>query len=65
MAKATVSLLTATERTVQQHAGSRSVSIFPELRGNEPMAAVTLLGDGQFTTVMQKLELNRPLGRHP
>jgi len=55
MAKATVSLLTATERTVQQHAGSRSVSIFPELRGNEPMAAVTLLGDGQFTTVMQKL----------
>ena len=55
MEKATISLVTATERAVQQHAGSRSVSIFPELRDSEPVAAVTLLGNGQFTTVVQKL----------
>jgi hypothetical protein len=55
MKKAAASLIAATARAVQQNAGSRAVSIFPELRGGDPVAAVTLLGNGQFTTVMQKL----------
>jgi hypothetical protein len=56
MDKATVSLITATEQALQQNTGSRAVSIFADLKGGHPVAAVTLLRGGQFTTVSEKLD---------
>ena len=41
MDKATVPLVTATERAVGQNGGSRAVSAFPELKDGQPVATVT------------------------
>ncbi len=54
--KASVSLTAATEQAVRQNNGSRAVSIFPELKGSQPTATVTLLRDGRLTTVSEKLD---------
>jgi hypothetical protein len=56
MAKAKVPLLTATETAVQANAGSRAVSIVPELKNGQAMAEVTLLQGTAFTKVMEKLD---------
>lgn len=56
MQGATVPLTTATEQGVKALAGSRTVSIFPELKGGHPLAAVTLLRGGEFTSVSEKLD---------
>lgn len=56
MDKATMSLTTATEQALRENAGSRAISIFPEIKNGQPIAAVTLLRGGQFTTVSEKLD---------
>jgi hypothetical protein len=43
MAKAKVPLLTATETAVNANAGSRAVSVVPELKDGQATAEVTLL----------------------
>src|SRR5262249_31073395 len=56
MAKAKVPLLTATETAVKANAGSRSVSIVPDLKGGQAMADVTLLQGTAFKKVTEKLD---------
>jgi len=55
MDKTSTSLLAAVQRVLQQNAGARAVSIYPELKDSQPVAAVTVLGNGQFRTVSEKL----------
>src|SRR5215831_15292232 len=56
MAKAKVPLLTATETAVKANAGSRAVSVVPELKGGQAMAEVTLLEGTAFKKVTEKLD---------
>ena len=56
MAKARVPLLTATETAVQANAGSRAVSIVPDLKGGQAVAEVTLLQGTAFKKVTEKLD---------
>jgi len=56
MAKAKVSLLTATETAVKANTGFRAVSIFPELKGGQATAEVTLLQGTTFKKVVEKLD---------
>jgi hypothetical protein len=56
MAKAKVPLLTATETAVKANAGSRAVSIVPELKNGQATAEVTLLEGTAFTKVTEKLD---------
>jgi len=56
MAKAKVPLLTATETAVKANAGSRAVSIVPELKNGQAMAEVTLLEGTAFKKVTEKLD---------
>ena len=56
MAKAKVPLLTATEAAVSANAGSRAVSIVPELKSGQATAEVTLLEGTAFKKVTQKLD---------
>jgi hypothetical protein len=56
MAKAKVSLLTATETAVKGSPGFRAVSIFPELKGGNAVAEVTLLQGSMFKKVTEKLD---------
>jgi len=56
MAKAKVLLLTATETAVNANAGSRAVSIVPELRNGQATAEVTLLARSTFKKVTEKLD---------
>jgi hypothetical protein len=56
MAKAKVTLLSATEKAVQANAGFRAVSIFPTMEGGHPTAAVTLLQNATYKTVAEKLD---------
>ena len=56
MAKAKVPLLTATETAVTANAGSRAVSIVPELKNGQAMAEVTLLQGTTFKKVSEKLD---------
>jgi hypothetical protein len=56
MAKAKVPLLTATETAVKANAGSRAVSVVPELKGRQAMAEVTLLQGTAFKKVTEKLD---------
>jgi hypothetical protein len=56
MAKAKVPLLTATETAVNANAGSRAVSIVPELKNGQATAEVTLLQGTSFKKVMEKLD---------
>ena len=56
MAQAKVPLLTATETAVKANAGSRAVSIVPELKDGQATAEVTLLQGTAFTKVTEKLD---------
>src|SRR5246127_2051561 len=56
MAKAKVPLLTATETAVNANAGSRAVSIVPELKNGQATAEVTLLQGTSFKKVTAKLD---------
>jgi hypothetical protein len=56
MAKAKVPLLTATETAVKANAGSRAVSVVPELKGGQAIAEVTLLQGTAFKKVTEKLD---------
>ena len=56
MAKAKVPLLTATETAVKANAGSRAVSIYPQLQDGSPTAEVTLLEGATFKKVTGKLD---------
>ena len=56
MDKTTSSLAAVTEQAAREAAGSRAISIFPELRDGHPVAVVTLLRDDKFTKVLKKLD---------
>jgi Peptidase propeptide and YPEB domain len=56
MAKAKVSLLTATETAVNANTGSRAVSVVPELKNGQAAAEVTLLQGAAFKKVTEKLD---------
>jgi len=56
MARAKVPLLTATDKAVSANAGSRAVSIVPELRNGQATAEVTLLTGNAFKKVTEKLD---------
>src|ERR1700731_2235676 len=56
MAKAKVPLVTATETAVNANAGSRAVSIVPELKNGQATAEVTLLQGTSFKKVTEKLD---------
>ena len=56
MAKAKVTLLAATETAVKGNAGSRAVSIYPQLQDGSPTAEVTLLEGATFKKVTEKLD---------
>jgi hypothetical protein len=57
MERTSVSLLSATENAVKANDGFRAVSIFPTLGQGHPIAVVTLLGNGEFKTVTEELDL--------
>jgi hypothetical protein len=56
MAKAKVPLVTAAETAVNANAGSRAVSIVPELKNGQATAEVTLLAGSTFKKVTEKLD---------
>ena len=56
MAKAKVPLLTATETAVKANAGSRAVSVVPELKSGQATAEMTLLQGTTFKKVTEKLD---------
>jgi hypothetical protein len=56
MDKATLSLAAVTGQTAQEAAGSRGISIFPELRDGHPVAVITLLRNDKFAKVLKKLD---------
>jgi hypothetical protein len=56
MAKATTTLLAATQHAVAANPGARAISIYPELQNGHPVATVTLLRDDTFTKVTEKLD---------
>jgi hypothetical protein len=56
MAKATVSLLAAADAATKANAGSRAVSIVPQLQDGHAVAEVTLLQGTAFKKVPQKLD---------
>src|SRR5215471_3868563 len=55
MAKAKKSLRAVVDKAVKAHAGSRAVSIFPALKGEQAVAEITLVKNGKFTTVSEPL----------
>ena len=56
MAKAKVPLFTAAETAVNANAGSRAVSIVPELKNGQATAEVILLAGNTFKKVTEKLD---------
>jgi hypothetical protein len=56
MVKAKVPLLTATETAVKNNPGFRAVSVYPELKGGQPTAEVTLVQGATFKKVTEKLD---------
>jgi hypothetical protein len=56
MAKAKVPLVTATETALKNNAGFRAVSIYPELKGAQTTAEVTLVQGTTFKKVTEKLD---------
>ena len=55
-AKATVSLLAATDNAVKANAGFRAISIYPKLQADHAVAEVTLLQENTSKKVMEKLD---------
>jgi hypothetical protein len=56
MAKATVSLLAATDAAAKANAGLRTVRIYPQLQNGHAVAEVTLLQGTTLKKVMEKLD---------
>jgi hypothetical protein len=56
MVKARVTLLAAAETAVKANAGSRAVSIYPQLQEGSATAEVTLLEGATFKKVTEKLD---------
>ena len=56
IAKATTTLLAATQTAVKENSGSRAVSVFPQLRDGHPVAEVTLLQGATAKKVREKLD---------
>jgi hypothetical protein len=56
MAKAKVSLRSATEKAVKANQGYRAVSVTPSLKDGHPVAEVTLVKDTDFKTASEKLD---------
>ncbi len=56
MAKAKVSLRSATEKAVKGNKGYRAVSITPSVKEGHPVADVTLVKGEEFKTVSEKLD---------
>jgi hypothetical protein len=56
MAKAKVPLLSATETAVKNNTGFWAISIYPELKGGQATAEVTLLQGTTFKKVVEKLD---------
>ncbi len=56
MAKATISLLAATDTAVKDNEGFRAISVFPQLRDGHAVAEVTLLQGTNSKTVVEKLD---------
>ena len=55
MTKAKKSLQAVVDAAVKAHAGSHAVSIFPALKGEQAVAEITLVKNGEFTTVSEPL----------
>jgi len=55
MTKAKKSLQAVVDAVVKAHAGSRAVSIFPALKGEQAVAEITLVKNGEFTKVSEPL----------
>jgi hypothetical protein len=56
MAKASTTLLAATQHAVAANPGARAIGIYPELQDGHPVATVTLLRDDKITKVTEKLD---------
>jgi hypothetical protein len=56
MDKTTLSLAAVTGQTAQEAAGSRAISIFPELRNGHPVAVITMLRDDKFMKIVKTLD---------
>jgi hypothetical protein len=56
MARAKGSLAAAADKAVKANAGSRAVSVVPELKGGRTVAVVTLLNGATFKTVEQQVD---------
>ena len=56
MTRARKSLQTAVDAAVKAHAGTRAVSVVPELKGEHAVAAITLVKGRALTTVSESLE---------
>jgi len=54
--KATKSLRAAVDAALTAHPGFRALSVFPALKGAQPVAEITLIKDGTLTTVVEPLE---------
>ena len=56
MAKAKLSLRSATEKAVKANKGFRAVSVTPSLKDGHPVAEVTLVKGEEFKTASEKLD---------
>ena len=56
MDKATITLQAAVDKAVKSNSGYRAVSVVPEIKGDHPVADVTLLRGKEFKTVTQPLD---------
>ena len=56
MAKAKLSLRSATEKAVKANNGYRAVSVMPSLKDGHPVAEVTLVKGAEFKTASEKLD---------
>jgi hypothetical protein len=56
MAKAKVSLRSATGKAVKENKGYRAVSVTPSLKEGHPVAEVTLIKGEEFKTALEKLD---------
>jgi hypothetical protein len=54
--KAKKSLRAAVDAALTAHPGFRTLSVFPALKGEQPVAEMTLVKDGTLTTVVEPLD---------
>lgn len=56
MDKAKITLLAAADKALKSNSGYRAVSIFPQMKANQPVAEVTLVRGKAFKTVTEPLD---------